>query len=62
METVTYNTYGFAHMSKDAKKYGDLDDVSAFPFNIFFRKVETVGSEAILTLRTNSLLSLRIQR
>lgn len=34
-DTVTYNVHGLVHLSDDAKKYGVLDNVSAFPFENF---------------------------
>jgi hypothetical protein len=38
-DKITYNVHGLVHLHDDAKLYGVLDKVSAFPFEITWEKL-----------------------
>ena len=39
-DMVVYNVHGLVHLAQDAKKYGNLDKISAFPFENYLRQIK----------------------
>ena len=39
-DMLVYNVHGLVHLSSDASKYGNLDNISSFPFENFLGKVK----------------------
>ena len=39
-ENVVYNVHNLVHLADDARKFGSLDNVSAFPFETFLNKLK----------------------
>lgn len=37
---AVYNVHGLVHLAKDAGKYGCLECISSFPFEIFLSKLK----------------------
>lgn len=50
-EVVTYNLHGLCHLYHDAKKYGPLDNISAFPFESYLYQLKKLVRKPELPLQ-----------
>ena len=50
LEVVTYNMHGLVHLVQDAKQYGPLDNVSAFPFENYLSNLKKLVRKPHLPL------------
>lgn len=41
-EFLVYNTHNLVHLAQDARKYGDLDSVSCFPFENYLGHLKRI--------------------
>nr|XP_047122559.1 uncharacterized protein LOC124806037 [Hydra vulgaris] len=58
-EVVTYNMHGLVHLAQDAKQYGPLDNISAFPFENYLSNLKKLVRKPHLPIATSFKKAIR---